>query len=86
MPDVELLLDELVNRPAWHRSAACRGVGPDLFFPERGSGPLDAALAYCERCPVQAQCLAAGSKVGRTSGIWGGTSARQRQGLRRRVA
>jgi hypothetical protein len=36
-PDVGVLLAELVNRPAWHRQAACRGAGPDLFFPERGS-------------------------------------------------
>jgi hypothetical protein len=36
-PDVGDLLALLVNRPAWHRQAACRGADPDLFFPERGT-------------------------------------------------
>lgn len=57
-PDVDAVLAELVNRPKWHQQAACRGVGPDLFFPRLGDGRPDAGLAYCERCSVQTECLA----------------------------
>lgn len=56
-PDAEGLLAEFVNRPSWHRQAACLGAGAVLFFPERGSGRLEAALAYCESCPVRSPCL-----------------------------
>jgi hypothetical protein len=48
-------LHRLLARPAWHDQAACRGVGPDVFFPERG-GDYDAARAFCARCPVIGEC------------------------------
>lgn len=32
-----LTFSDLLRRPAWHRQAACRGVDPGLFFPDRGS-------------------------------------------------
>jgi hypothetical protein len=83
MPDVDILLAELVNRPAWHRSAACRGADPDLFFPERADGPPVAALSYCEACPVRPQCLAPALEVASTVGVWGGTTGRVRRRLRR---
>jgi hypothetical protein len=35
-------LDELLQRPSWQRRAACRGLGPERFFPELGD-PLDDA-------------------------------------------
>ena len=85
-PDVGILLARLVNRPAWHRQAACRGAGPDLFFPERGSHRPVEALAYCEECSVRSQCLASAFEVASTVGLWGGMTGRGRQGLRRSVA
>ena len=39
MPDVAVILAELVHRPEWHREAACRGADPALFFPERWCPP-----------------------------------------------
>jgi hypothetical protein len=44
-PDFEVVLAELVNRPAWHRQAACRGVDPELFFPERGQATRPALFS-----------------------------------------
>jgi hypothetical protein len=50
----------------WRDRAACRGVDPELFFPETTDGTLDqplvreqveAAKAVCRRCPVREQCL-----------------------------
>jgi len=84
-PDFEVLLAELVNRPAWHRQAACRGAGADVF-PERGSGSPKAALAYCKTCSVRSECLASGLAVASTGGVWGGTTGRERRGLRQSVA
>ena len=85
-PDVEILLAQLVNRPDWHRQAACKGAGPDLFFPERGDGRPVAALALCEDCTVRSQCLASALEEASTVGVWGGTTGANRRGLRRVVA
>ena len=68
------------ERPEWHELAACRGVGTDLFFPERGEG-VTVAWAYCDRCPVRAECAEAG--LHEHHGIWGGRSERRRRRLRR---
>ncbi len=83
--DVGILLAELVNRPAWHALANCRGADPDLFFPERGDRPAQ-ALAYCAGCPARSQCLDSALEVASTSGVWGGTTGAGRRGLRRSVA
>jgi WhiB family transcriptional regulator, redox-sensing transcriptional regulator len=85
-PDVGGLLAQLVNRPAWHALANCRGAGPDLFFPERGTHRPVEALTYCEGCTVRSQCLASALEVASTTGVWGGTTGRVRRGLRRGVA
>lgn len=67
------------NQP-WRARANCRGVDPDLFFPERGSSQRE-AKAVCAGCEVRAECLAEG--LHETVGIWGGTSERERRVLRR---
>lgn len=88
---VEMLLD-LINeaRPAWHSLAACRGVGVARFFPVRegghgAAGHKATVTEFCTRCPVRAECLAAGldQPVHADQGIWGGTSARDRRRIRR---
>jgi len=85
-PDMAVLLAELVNRPAWHLEAACRGADPDLFFPERGQRRPVAALAYCEDCTVRSECLAVGLELASTTGVWGRTTGLERRVLRRGVA
>jgi hypothetical protein len=81
-PSVEELLAELVNRPAWHREAACRGIGPAAFFPERGHGPNE-GLRHCQSCAVSSECLSAALEGGEsTAGVWGGRTERQRRQLR----
>jgi WhiB family redox-sensing transcriptional regulator len=86
VPDVEVLLAELVNRPAWHQAAACRGTDPEQFFPESGGHRPDAALAYCAECVVRSECLAVCLELARTPGVWGGTTALERRARRRGVA
>lgn len=60
----------------WHKDAACRGLDPNLFFPERGTtaGP---AKAVCKTCPVKAECLEAGWDE--HFGVWGGMTRKDRQ-------
>jgi WhiB family redox-sensing transcriptional regulator len=82
---VDDLLDELVNRPGWHRRAACRGMGTDDFFPARGE-KTDAAKAVCAGCEVTAQCLEDAMTNGDRHGVWGGISERGRRVLRRGAA
>ncbi len=58
-------------RPTWHAHAACRGMGPELFFPERGASTA-LGKAVCSTCPVAAECAADASDV-RTVGraeVW----------------
>jgi hypothetical protein len=46
--DVERILAGLLRRPDWHTRAACRGVGPDAFFPAPNESTAT-ATALCER-------------------------------------
>ncbi len=69
-------------RPEWFTRAACIGVDPDLFFPERGES-LDRAKAVCRRCPVCHDCLEFSLAMpAERFGIWGGTSERERRLIR----
>lgn len=76
-------------RPEWYQRANCRGVGPDLFYLERGATSATAnAVAVCAGCTVRAECLALALQRGEPWGVWGGKSVRQRRRMRarRRVA
>ena len=69
-------------RPAWQQHGACRGLDPNLFFPERGESVKE-AKAVCARCPVRAECLQYALDNYKNVGIWGGLSERERRRLRR---
>jgi WhiB family redox-sensing transcriptional regulator len=75
-------LEDLLHRPTWHAQAACRDAGPEAFFLHRGQSP-GPGLALCQGCEVRAQCLAFALDDPEVEGTWGGTTVRQRQGLRR---
>jgi WhiB family redox-sensing transcriptional regulator len=64
----------------WQVRANCRGLDPDLFFPERGEDARS-AKAVCAGCTVRAQCLSEAIEDER-HGIWGGTSERERRRIR----
>jgi WhiB family transcriptional regulator, redox-sensing transcriptional regulator len=66
----------------WRSQASCKGIDPDLFFPDRGAatGP---AKAVCAGCAVRADCLEYALEASERFGIWGGMSERERRGLRR---
>lgn len=70
----------------WRDRAACRGVATELFYPNgRQRGDQMQAIAICEACPVRTDCLqwALANFDNRNDyGVWGGTTAKQRRGLR----
>ena len=68
----------------WRSDAACLGVDPDLFFPERG-GDGRGAKAVCAECPVTAECLDFALINSEKFGIWGGKSERERGRIRSRL-
>lgn len=80
LPDVETLGE----RPPWHRQAACRGAGPELFFPANGE-PSEAARAICAGCPVRRPCTDTAMADAALWGVWGGLGERERRRLRRQA-
>lgn len=68
----------LLERPEWHRRAACRGTDTGMFFAERGTHTQD-ARDTCRVCPVQTECLTHAQAVPELHGVWGGQTVRQRK-------
>lgn len=77
--------------------AACRGMGPGLFFPEnmehggrgysRGdSERVEAAKKVCAGCPVRRDCYEYADRNGEKEGLWGGLSFDSSARARRRRA
>ena len=57
-----------IGAQTWRKSAACRGVDPELFYaPET----VDEAKTICAGCPVIEACYAYGLRY-ESWGIWGG--------------
>lgn len=69
----------------WQDRAACQGVDPDLFFPERGES-TEEAKEVCRGCTVRSECLELALQNGEKFGIWGGLSERERRRVRRQRA
>jgi WhiB family redox-sensing transcriptional regulator len=72
---------------AWTESALCAQADPDAWFPDKG-GSTTIARLICGACPVRAQCLdyalsGADTWGGISTGIWGGTTPRERAAVRR---
>jgi WhiB family redox-sensing transcriptional regulator len=64
----------------WAADAACRGLDPNLFLPERGDRNHE-AVAVCHGCEVREACLEYAIEH-RAAGVWGGTSERERRRIR----
>ena len=66
----------------WIKDAACRGMDPNIFFPERGdNGTVKLAKSICNGCSVTKQCREYGEME--RHGFWGGASVRTRVTERR---
>jgi WhiB family redox-sensing transcriptional regulator len=75
-------VNPFVKPEPWMNDAACEGADLDLFFPTRGEA-TKAAVAYCNACPVKAECLEYALDHFEHHGIWGGVSERARRTMRR---
>lgn len=64
---------------------ACAGKDTDTFFPPSGitGDPLEAIKTICRDCPFHFPCLAFALDRPSLGGIWGGTTERDRNGMRR---
>jgi RNA polymerase sigma factor (sigma-70 family) len=62
----------------WRDDAACTDMDVAAFFPGN-----DEAKRRCDRCPIREMCADVAVQNRRIAGLWGGTTARDRQRLRR---
>lgn len=65
---------------SWRDRAACAGMDPALFFPEKGPG-ASIIKRVCARCPVRAECLEHAVDARERWGVWGGMAERERRKL-----
>ena len=71
---------------AWRDQAACIGADPRIFTePRPDTDDTRHAIRICASCPVRQPCLDTALAHDREAdiGVWGGTTARVRQGMRR---
>jgi WhiB family redox-sensing transcriptional regulator len=63
---------------SWRRHGACRGLDPDMFFPQTDeeAGP---AKAVCAGCGVRERCLDHALGYRERDGVWGGMTERERR-------
>lgn len=71
----------LAERP-WAVFASCKSEEATSFFPQTKEEE-SSALAICGICPVQQDCLDHALETSERFGVWGGTTERERQKLRR---
>lgn len=74
----------------WRHRAACNGKDTNWWFPPQSgistvmTPAARRAVAICQSCPVAAACLEQAMNKPEHYGIWGGLTAEQRRGMRRR--
>lgn len=84
MSNVRRLPGPIVELWEWQRLGACRGRDSAQFFHpdgERGSSRYrreNGAKAFCQVCPVRAECAAHALAVREPYGVWGGFSESER--------
>jgi WhiB family redox-sensing transcriptional regulator len=84
-PTVASILADILRRPAWQADAACRGVGPDVFWTGRG-GDNKPAKALCALCPVVGECRDYAAEIGAEGGVWAGVVSSHIHSAGKRVA
>ena len=69
----------------WSDDGACREYDPELWFPHPGDRVTAThAKAICKGCPVLETCLAEALARPSTVGVWGATTDKDRELMRRR--
>ena len=67
---------------AWRRHAACRGLDPEIFYPETDD-EVDDAKVVCGSCGVQETCLEFALQGREKEGVWGGATEKERRRILR---
>lgn len=77
--------DDTMREPRDYEAPLCAQVGGDTWFPEKGGDSTSTlrAIRICQKCIHQSECAEWGIKYER-HGIWGGLSAKERKGIRRK--
>ncbi len=71
----------MMSTASWRDAGRCRGVDPEVFYPEDDEDPGEEAKDICATCVVREACLE-NAIVGRERiGVWGGLTARERRRL-----
>lgn len=65
------------------RWAACAGMNPNLFFPEKEWMVDPRVTRACQSCVVRDRCLNWALETDQTFGWWGGLSEEQRAAINR---
>lgn len=82
MVNKKKLVGELPN---WE-DGVCRSMDPDLFFADESVlEPSPIVIAACGRCPLSTECLDWAMRNMERYGVWGGTTPKQREKLRRPI-
>ena len=78
LPDDRLL-------EGWYLRGACRGMESSIFYPDPAQAAEEArALDVCSGCEVRSECLEHALARRESTGIWGGTTERDRRRILRR--
>lgn len=70
---------------SWMDAGLCAQTDPEEFFPDKGGGGTRQAKRTCAACDVTTECLAYALADPSLEGVWGGTSLRERQAMRRKA-
>ena|ERR1700728_319490 len=74
-------VSDLIQREPWMARGACRDVPTQWFFPELERS-VAVARALCAACDVRPECRDFALADPDILGIWGGTTATERERLR----
>jgi WhiB family redox-sensing transcriptional regulator len=73
---------------SWRERGACKGLDPQIFYPETEEDAVE-AKRVCAECHVLTACLEHALSFREKEGVWGGTTERERRRIirqRRRSA
>lgn len=67
---------------AWRRHSACRGLDPEIFYPETDEAAVP-AKRVCAECAVKERCLDFALQGREKEGVWGGATEKERRRILR---
>lgn len=79
---LDILAAPIGEDKPWATFAACRNEESMTFYPQNKREEAS-ALATCDICPVQVECLEHALATSERFGVWGGTTEKQRRKLSR---